>query len=297
MDAVRISDGRIVVLKRVPKSTYPFEEGLNRFLSMSDPQASDPHNHAVPIYDILQSPLDEDIVLLVMPYLIRIDELKFATVGEAVECFRQLFEGLQFLHHHHIAHLDIHKNNIMMDPTPVFSDIPHPTHSYKSYDFKHSISTRTRTSHPTKYFYIDFGFSWRLPSDDPSPRIGLGVGGDKSVPEYEDRQGRHDPYKVDVYCLGSTIRQYFMDKSYSLEFLRPIITEMVQQDPAQRPSVDKAFEQFEQLRASVSPWTLRSRMVYEDELPLGRLYRGCRHAIRTAFWMATGRPALPTPDA
>ncbi|PIL35991.1 hypothetical protein GSI_01651 [Ganoderma sinense ZZ0214-1] len=297
MDAIRVSDGRIVVLKRVPKSTYPDEEEYNRFLSMSEPQASDPHNHSVPVYDILQSPLDEDIVLLVMPYLIRIDELKFATVGEAVECFRQLFEGLQFLHHHHIAHLDIHKNNIMMDPTPVFSYIPHPTHSHKSYDFKHSISTRTRTSHPTKYFYIDFGFSWRLRPDDPSPRVGLDIGGDRSVPEYEDRQGRHDPYKVDVYCLGNIIRQYFMDKSRSLEFLRPIITEMVQQDPAERPSIDKAFEQFEQLRASVSPWTLRSRMVYEDELPLGRLYRGCRHAVRTAFWMATGKPALPNPDA
>lgn len=70
---------------------------------------------------------------------------------------------------------------------------------------------------------------------------------------------------------------------------------MVQDDPAQRLSIDKAFEQFEQLRASLSQRTLRSRMVYRDEFWVGRLYRGVRHAFRTAVWIATGVPALPTP--
>lgn len=92
MDAVRISDGRIVALKQVPKSRYPDEEELNRFLTMSEPQASDSRNHSIPVYDILQSPLDENVVFLAMPYLMRVDTLKFATMGEAVECFRQLFE-------------------------------------------------------------------------------------------------------------------------------------------------------------------------------------------------------------
>ncbi|KAI1795567.1 kinase-like domain-containing protein, partial [Ganoderma leucocontextum] len=295
MDAVRTPDGRIVALKQVPKLRYPDEEELNRFLTMSEPLTSDRRNHSIPVYDILQSLLDEDVLFLVMPYLVRINTLKFATVGEAVECFRQLFEGLQFLHHHHVAHLDIHINNLMMDPTPIFSDTPHPTHSYKSYDFKHSIRTRTRTSNPTRYFYIDFGLSARLPPEDPSPRIGVDIGGDKTVPEYRDPNGLHDPYKIDVYCLGNILREHFMDKSHSLEFLRPVVAEMVQHDPAERPSIDMAFEQFERLRASLSQRTLRSRMVYRDELALGRLYRGCRHVLRTAFWMVAGTPALPTP--
>lgn len=92
MDAVRTSDKRVVVLKQVPKSRYPIEEELNRFLTMSEPQASDRHNYSVPVYEILQSPLDENVLILVMPYLARIYSVKFATVGEAVECFRQLFE-------------------------------------------------------------------------------------------------------------------------------------------------------------------------------------------------------------
>lgn len=92
MDAVRISDGRVVVLKQVPRSRYPNEEGLSRLLTMSGPLASDRHNHSVLVHEVLQSPLDEDIIFLVMPCLARIYSVKFATVGEAVECFRQLFE-------------------------------------------------------------------------------------------------------------------------------------------------------------------------------------------------------------
>ncbi|KAM5533177.1 hypothetical protein V8D89_013133 [Ganoderma adspersum] len=69
---------------------------------------------------------------------------------------------------------------------------------------------------------------------------------------------------------------------------------MVQHDPAERPSIDEAFDRFERLHASLSQRTLRSRVVcYEDELCLGMLYRGCRHALRTVFWIATGTPALP----
>lgn len=107
-------------------------------------------------------------------------------------------------------------NNIMMDPTPLLSEIPHPTHETESYDFKHSIRTQTRTSHPTRYFYIDFGLSWRVPPDDPSPQVLVSKPGDKTVPEFEGPGplGRcADPYKIDVYCLGNIIREQFMDVS------------------------------------------------------------------------------------
>ncbi|KAL4244331.1 hypothetical protein ABKN59_010146 [Abortiporus biennis] len=47
------------------------------------------------------------------------DEPPFLSVGEAVEFFRQIIEGVQFMHHHHIAHRDVMKLNIMMDPNPM----------------------------------------------------------------------------------------------------------------------------------------------------------------------------------
>ncbi len=91
MDATRTSDGRVVVLKRVNKNIHPSEAEIGRLFS-TEPLASDPHNRCVPIYDVLQSPVDDDIVLLAMPYLMRYHEVRFGTIGEAVECFRQLFE-------------------------------------------------------------------------------------------------------------------------------------------------------------------------------------------------------------
>ncbi len=91
MDATRVSDGRVVVLKKVNKHNHPYEAEIGQLFS-TEPLASDPLNHSVPIHDVLQSPLDGAIVFLVMPYLIRHHEVRFETLGEAVECFRQLFE-------------------------------------------------------------------------------------------------------------------------------------------------------------------------------------------------------------
>lgn len=96
MDATRISDGRVVVLKKVNKHNHPFEAEISQLFS-TEPLASDPHNRCVPIHDVLQSPLDESMIFLVMPYLMRYHQLRFSTVGEAVECFRQLFEVLDML--------------------------------------------------------------------------------------------------------------------------------------------------------------------------------------------------------
>jgi hypothetical protein len=91
MDATRISDGKLVMLKQIMKSLHPFEIEIAKFLS-ADSLASDPRNHCVPILDVLQVPEDDDVMLLVMPFFRPYDKPCFDTFGEAVECFRQLFE-------------------------------------------------------------------------------------------------------------------------------------------------------------------------------------------------------------
>ena len=90
LDATRMSDDRIVTIKRVKKSNNPWEESIIRLFS-TEPLASDLHNYSVPLLDVLQSPLDENSTLLVMPYLVRFHLYKFTSVGEALECFRQVF--------------------------------------------------------------------------------------------------------------------------------------------------------------------------------------------------------------
>ncbi|TFK92748.1 hypothetical protein K466DRAFT_201477 [Polyporus arcularius HHB13444] len=292
VDATRLSDGRVVTIKKVEKSYTPWEESIIRLFSTA-PLASDPHNHAVPLYDVLQSPMDKDATLIVMPYLVRIHKYRYDTVGEALECFRQLFEGLK---DNLVAHCDVHLVNVLMDPTPLLSELPHPIRPERSYDFKRKVKQRTRTEHLTRYHFIDFGLSRRFsPGDDLVAPVSYG--GDKSVPEYKDpKRSVSNPFAIDVYCLGNMLREWFMDKSRSLEFMRPLIDEMTLKVPEERPTMDEAFQRFEELRLSLSQWTLRSRFVYRNEFFVGRMYRACRHVIRTAKYLHRGLPALPTPS-
>ena len=86
-----------------------------------------------------------------------------------------------------------------------------------------------------------------------------------------------------------------MQKSRSLDFLKPLIEDMTRNVPEDRPTIDEAFNRFEVLRSSLSEWQLRSRFVYRDEFLVGRMYRACRHVVRTAKYLHRGLPALPVP--
>ena len=84
MQAVRLEDQVPVILKRVaPAEAYI----ATYFLNLPD----DPRNHCVPIYEVLQI---DSWYILVMPQLRPCDSPAFDTVGEVLECFRQLFEVL-----------------------------------------------------------------------------------------------------------------------------------------------------------------------------------------------------------
>jgi hypothetical protein len=73
------------------KSEHPHEAEIGTFLS-SEPLAFELGNHCVPLFEILQVPDNEDILLLVMPYLRPYNDPRSETIGEAIEFFRQFFE-------------------------------------------------------------------------------------------------------------------------------------------------------------------------------------------------------------
>ena len=110
------------MLKRILKSHHPYEVGIHKYLTTGG-LASHPHNHCAPLYEVLQSPYDEDVVLLVLPLYRKFHSPSFVTVGEIVEFFRQIFEasyrsfsftsllltirdwqGLRFIHQCGVAH-------------------------------------------------------------------------------------------------------------------------------------------------------------------------------------------------
>ncbi|KAF9254051.1 hypothetical protein L218DRAFT_1082502, partial [Marasmius fiardii PR-910] len=149
MDAERVSDGAIVYFKRLYSTTRrknADELEMIRLLA-PEPFASDPRNHCIPCYSILNVPetIAKDNVLLELPFLNDFFTPEFETVGEVVEFFRQTLEGLHFLHSYHIAHNDIKWDNILMDHSPLYDVPPHPIAPAKARDWSRDVKTSTRT--------------------------------------------------------------------------------------------------------------------------------------------------------
>lgn len=62
--------------------------------------------------------------------------------------------------------------------------------------------------------------------------------------------------------------------------MQPLVRDMVQDDPAKRPTMDDVLSRFEKLVSSLSPWTLGSRIASKDEFILTTVARGLPHVGR-----------------
>ncbi|KAJ7144694.1 kinase-like domain-containing protein [Mycena filopes] len=265
MDATRLSDGAFVALKKIRSSKNPEEVKICSMLT-AEPLGSDPHNHCVPVYEVLPVPDNTDLVLIVMPLLFNWRTPKFHTVGEIIDFFGQAIEGLQFIHRQNVAHRDCKMNNILMDSRPLYSEPRHPATQRMKRDWSGPARPSTRTKRPVKYYIVDFGLSKQYPPGQPRPLDPPFFGGDQTVPEF--RSGAPcDSFAVDVYCLGNVFREQFTHgdgTSYrprvkGLRFFQPLVEAMVQADPKLRPTIDEVAEKFDRLQARLHWWTLRAR--------------------------------------
>ncbi|KAF4590496.1 hypothetical protein EYR38_009797 [Pleurotus pulmonarius] len=300
MAAQRISDGELLTFKRISKSRFPCEIDIGQYFS-SPPVCNDPRNHCVPIYDVLQIPDDDDTHILVMPRLREYHDPRFDTVGEGVEFFRQIFEGLTFMHKHDVAHRDATHMNIMMDARLLYPDGYHPFLPWRTPDMSGYAKHFTRTQRPVKYFLVDFGLSRKYAPEDRPPVEPIIAGGDKSVPEFATADAC-DPFPVDVYTLGNLIKMYFLDgdeftsSRSGFEFMRPLVTDMTQADPSKRPTMDEAVERFETIMKGLSSWKLRSRVVKSKDSYFMGFFRSIRHWRRRIVFIAKRVPPIPSPN-
>ncbi|KAK1233969.1 hypothetical protein PQX77_002840 [Marasmius sp. AFHP31] len=309
LDAKRISDGEIVLLKKVRLRDPSL--GVQPELKMgplfqTEPYASDPRNHCVPIYETLTLPDKDNMVLIVMPFLYKWDEPLFETVGEALEFCRQMFEGLQFMHAHRIAHNDIKYDNVMADIRPLF-DVPvHPTSLERSYDWKTFPSPKSRTRRPVKYYFIDFDMCEQYDSSVDPPQKEPPYGGDLSVPEFAHKPSQPcNPFAVDVYRLGNVVREGITGGGTSklrkqkldptFKFLHPLIADMTQDDPAKRPTMDEVVARFDTIVKGLSGLRLRSRVSDAPDNANESPRLPPVHWVRQFFNFLSRAPAIPTP--
>jgi hypothetical protein len=100
MDAIRISDGKPVMMKRQPLEEGPYELEINRLFS-TEPLASNPRNHCVQLLDVIELP--DDPPILVQPMLRPFDKPRFQTYGEFVTFFSQICEvSFAYSHSHYM---------------------------------------------------------------------------------------------------------------------------------------------------------------------------------------------------
>ncbi|KDR80044.1 hypothetical protein GALMADRAFT_1176511 [Galerina marginata CBS 339.88] len=254
LDAVRVSDGTKVVVKKV----YTHEDiPVLEFLT-SPKLLADPRNNTVPILDVIPLPNDDVFTLIVMPFLYNFesDLTPFRHVSEVLDALKQFIQGLAFLHEQRIAHRDICYLNLMMDPTKVIPGGFHFVKRYLQDDLRTWIVFRDRRSvSPVKYYIVDYEFArFYAPGEKSIGRMGQ----DRTVPEMSNTIP-YDPFKTDVYQLGRTIPR-LSDAYDGLDFLKPLGNAMTEQDPEKRVTAAEAFERYLELVSSLNKAHLSRRI-------------------------------------
>ncbi|KAF5386307.1 hypothetical protein D9757_008583 [Collybiopsis confluens] len=214
IDAVRTNDGTPVALKLIsmsPSIITPDSNEIEILQYLSSPSlARDPRNHCIQMIDGFQvfTPAEmkglgaagySNAFIAVFPFARRWKELPFRLAWEALDCVRQLLEGLAFLHEHNIAHRDIRPENLMLDASSQCFSLTNPL---------------DRIDTGVRYIFIDLGSSTKF----TEPRlVQFRDGWFKEIPEiYDiDDQGNrertrfYEPFKADVYVLGVVLDNYF----------------------------------------------------------------------------------------
>lgn len=111
--------------------------------------------------------------------------------------------------------------NIMMDTRNMWPEPYHVMMSYMNRTLSAEVQKPfTRTRKPPKYYIIDFGMSRQYSLDEPHPRETAPDGGDRTVPEFNRswESVDHDPFAVDIYCVGNVIQGKILNVSYGVLF-------------------------------------------------------------------------------
>jgi len=248
VDATRISDGKMVYIKRV--QTGDTESQIATMLSTEE-MLEDPRNHCVPIIELLRDPDDENISYMVMPFLRLMDDPEFEVVGEIVDFVDQILEGLVFLHENGVAHRDCVQKNLMMDASAMYPHGFHPSEGLFLPDSRTPVFPISRSYVGVKYYFVDFGISVHIPSD-VYPKTALGGHGRDQEPPELSFDVPYDPFKLDVFIIGNVFRREFCDKFSNMDFLQPLAQIMTQEDPTRRPTAVQALEQWKEMRPTLS---------------------------------------------
>ncbi|KAJ7652088.1 hypothetical protein DFH06DRAFT_995717 [Mycena polygramma] len=281
-DARRCTDNVRVAMKRVGLQ----ELATLRHLHSLPPS---PDNHTVPLLDVI--PLeDPQKVLIVMPLLrcFHPGRPSFERLDEAIRALLEIMKGIAFMHSHDIAHRDACLTNFAMDSTELIPSGFHFGAPDFTPDFKHYIKPRHRFAVNVSYYIIDFDTTLM----NPGPGEALNpVGQDRTVPEYNS-DDPYDPFKLDIYQVGSMIRRKILAIYADVDVLAPIAEVMTREIPAERPTADQVVQSLKLLAAELTdgPWIYLRGATYWDKKKAQ--WRNKRSSSPIFPWWRKTRPVV-----
>jgi len=187
-----------------------------------------------PVLTIIEPSSLPTSAVFTTPSLVPLSMLQLQSVSDCLDLVRQALEGLAFLHSHRIAHLDLGIKNIMIVPAGLA--VSHPQY-------------HLRQARPVQYCFIDFGMSVQFDADQTRLHRD-GSGRSITAPEvHEFRKAPHgpgyDPFPVDIWCLGEEIKMELLIFKVNLRFLLPLVRQMTEENPLERPTADQALQIFQ----------------------------------------------------
>ncbi|KAI0045022.1 hypothetical protein FA95DRAFT_1496145 [Auriscalpium vulgare] len=248
-DATRIADGKLVCIKKISTGN---KESNTALLLRSKQRREDPRNHSVPILDVLEDPDDSAVSYMVMPFFHPMDDPPFESVDEIVDFVDQVLEGLAFMHEQGVAHRDCSPSNIMMDAAAMFPCGFHPALNGLLPDASGPVAPTmiSRSKAGVRYYFVDYDISSRNAPGHPEEVTGT-EGRDEEVPELAEDVA-YNPFKVDVFSMGNLLKHEFHERFSNVDFLAPLLNEMMIEDPMHRPTAEEALRQWRSIRADVA---------------------------------------------
>ncbi|KAF8527648.1 hypothetical protein BU17DRAFT_39570, partial [Hysterangium stoloniferum] len=219
MAATRISNGAVVQLKKISLSKHGNEFSIATHFS-SKLLASEPQNHCIPVVEVIKIPKDESIVVLVFPNFLSLRDAKFETRDDIMEFLGQIFEGIQFLHKNNVAHRWCIPQGSKKCPNCVRREHRLMDICLRKYyldNFEHSRRYDTAN-------WLFRGYKYHKPCD---------------------------PFAIDICYIGHMIKMEFIDRKRNVDFMLALVTDMVQENPAARPTIGEVVERFDHMRLNL----------------------------------------------
>jgi hypothetical protein len=77
--------------------------------------------------------------------------------------------------------------------------------------------------------------------------------------------------------------------------MEPLVSDMVQNDPTKRPTMDEVVTRFAEIKGKLSTWKLRSRIARKNELWPVAAWRSVGHWYRAVGYVLGRKAAIPEP--